>query len=116
MRWSLEWGPHLKALEARKRRTGQTPLALLKRPKLQRHDARYIDAFKVLDRSRCRAFEGFQPISLTEMKTYFETFYITGESIRRRYVEVLQALDGAFLDYHAERAEARRKQAGSTQP
>lgn len=113
MKWGLQWGPHLKAFEARAKRTGVQPAPLLNRPKILPHDRRYLEAFHTLGASRSAGMGGPEPIKLQEILAYFEIADIRELPRRQRYLEVIQSLDAVFLQHAAEQAEAQRKNAAS---
>ena len=111
MKWGLVWGPHLKAFQARAKRTGQTPAPLLNRPKLRAHDRRYLEAFHTLSASRSHGMGGPQPIQLQEVLAYFEIFGVREPQARHRYLNLVQMLDVVCLEHSAAQAEAQRKAA-----
>lgn len=113
MRWNLEWGPHLKAFEARAKRGAAVPAPLKNRPRLHRHDHRYLSAFNTLSRSRQYGMSAPQPITLAEMLALFQLHEINEPADRQRYVKVLQDMDEVYLTFMAEKAERdRQKKSG----
>lgn len=88
------------------------PAPLLNRPKAQRHDRRYLEAFHTLSASRSSGMGGPEPIKLQEVLAYFEIASIKDPAVRRRYLDLIQMLDGVYLEHAAAQAEARRKSAG----
>lgn len=55
---------------------------------------------------------GPEPIKLQEVLAYFEIASIRDPAARRRYLDLIQMLDGVYLEHAAAQAEARRKSAG----
>lgn len=56
---------------------------------------------------------GPEPIKLQEILAYFAITDIRELHERRRYLEVIQALDGVYLQHVAEQAEIQRKRSAS---
>lgn len=54
-----------------------------------------------------------QPIKLSEMDAYFNITGIFSVTQKARFVDVIQGMDGVYLDFAAQQAEKRRAQAAS---
>lgn len=89
------------------------PAPLRNRPKLHRHDHRYMAAFNTLGRSRQYGMSAPQPLTLAEMYAYFQINEIDEPPVRARYVKVLQDMDEVYLSHMAEKAERQRAQTAS---
>ena len=55
---------------------------------------------------------GPEPIKLQEVLAYFEIVDIRDRATRRRYLDLIQMMDGVYLEHAAAQAEARSKSAG----
>ena len=86
------------------------PAPLRNKPKLQRHDQRYMLAFNTLGRSRQYGMSGPQPVTLAEMVAYFQIHGIDDCETQKRYVRVLQDMDEVYLNFMAEKAERMKAQ------
>ncbi len=103
MRWELTWGPHLKALRARAKKTGVKPAALLSRPTLQYRDQEYLEAFRILDASRTTGYSAPNPIAVSEILATCALLGIASSSQRSKYLRIIQMLDRAFFAHWSEK-------------
>jgi len=63
----------------------------------------YVTAFWELQNSRDVGFGGPQPLKISEMNAYLDMKGIHGTDKRTRFVEIVQALDQAYLkDQHGD--------------
>jgi hypothetical protein len=90
------------------KQSGFQPQALLNRPKPEPEYEFYRVAYYRLSRSRLW-FEGLpQAISLTEIATYCSFTGVRDQGLRENLVDLVQAMDGVFIDHMAEQQAASR--------
>jgi len=98
--WHIEWDtdkqgkPLLPDLLRWKKQGLKTPLD--DKPELRQEDAKYYEAYKCLNYSR--NMNGTIPFS--EIRSYIEFYGITE---RERFIQIIQALDSAYLQKTAEK-------------
>lgn len=92
----------VKALKARAKRTGITPVALLNRPRLQPKDVPFRDAFYALSNSRPASMGGAGAIPVSEVLAYLQLVGIVSVAARSKYLRLVQAMDQVFLDHMAQ--------------
>ena len=98
----LQWGPSLNILQEVQKATGQTPPALAARPLLRPECYQDFKAFKVLSASRDSNGFGGNPIRVSEVSSYAMLMGM-GREEATRLLRIIQALDVAYLGYHAEK-------------
>lgn len=99
MLWQLEWGDQIEFLEDVASRTGETPTALLNRPKRWVWLEEYLQAFDTLSASRSIGFSR-NPISFQDIVTYAQIYDVEDFEI---FCLLIQRMDGDFLEYLASR-------------
>ena len=92
MQWDLSWGPQLKFLQEMARKTGVIPKALLDRPLIRPHLARYLNAFYEMSAGR-DVGEYVPSLSSQEMRDYCWMVGLTDPYSRLRLFEVARQLD-----------------------
>lgn len=73
--------------------------ALYEYPLVDAYTQYYIDAFKVLNKSR-----GENGISFTDMYSYMQCFEVTD---RQTFVEMIQAMDNEVLQYQQRKVDGK---------
>lgn len=106
MEWSLDVGPHIKALEKVEEQTGNTPAMLLNQPDLYPDMYWVWTAYSVLDKGRQWGFNGPQPILVSEIEAYCRLNNIEDRSDLIRYI---QLMDGEYLSHHREKLKREQK-------
>ena len=107
MAWELQWGKQRKFLEEAAK-LGDTPPALLNKPKLSLWAAPYWTAYWDLDSSRQLGGTGAGPIPMSEIEAYLRLKNITDLDERGCYITMIRALDSVYLKHMAEQREAER--------
>jgi len=97
--WQLEWGEQIEFLEDVESRTGETPTALLNRPKRWVWLEEYLQAFDTLSRSRSIGFSR-NPISFQDIVTYAQFYDVEDFD---SFCLLIQHIDGDYLEYLANR-------------
>ena len=80
--------------------------ALASRPELDMRQAYYYNAYQSMSRSRNAGMGGALPIPVSEILAYCELFYIAQLDERARLFRYVNRLDGAYLNWAAERSKS----------
>lgn len=107
VKWQLKWSGEKSEFLRSVAEKGPTPQALLDRPKVGLELQPFIDAFIALNGSRQIGFAGPQPIGMDALVAYYRMLPIADFD---EYLQVLQAMDGAFIAHFSERSSATSKQ------
>ena len=89
--------------------TGDNPPALATRPELAPWLAAYVEAYNLLSASRQSGFGGPQAITLGEIDAFCRLLGWRGTEELADLVEVIQAMDAAYLEVATQRTEERRE-------
>lgn len=92
----------MKSLLEIKKGTGVTPPALANRPKLRAECVQYLEAFYVLNASRDSNGYGLNPIKIGEVREYSCMVGLSRDETLK-LLRFVQAMDGAYLNYVAEK-------------
>jgi len=77
--------------------TGELPPALRDRPMIGEAEYFYVSSFYELNEYRAVG-ETFQPLTLTDVKSYMDIFEDFNVSDKVRFMKVIKKLDMAYLD------------------
>lgn len=91
--------------------TGRAPPALAARPRLRPWLHSAVEAFNLLSGSRGLGLAGPLPIPLSEIESYCRLFAVTDPQEAAELVELVQAMDAAYLEVAVGWGEARRETA-----
>jgi len=86
-----KWGARVEFLERIEERTGETPQALIDRPRVFTENQEFIEAFFTLNAARIEK----NPIPVSEIKAYMELF---GADDPAKMIRRIQIMDRAFLE------------------
>ena len=78
---------------------------MLERPKLKREDLPYWEAFLVLGHSRTSGTGGPNPLAVSEILSLVCMGGIAYLGDKPKYLRLMQKLDSAYLEHHAENAQ-----------
>ena len=111
MAWSLKWGPHVKAFELQRKKTGVTPRPLLNVPVLQKQDVPYFHAFQTVSGSRLFSDMGSpHSIQISEIFAFCQMVGIANRAERVKYLGVIQELDQIWLKHSADTQKNKKPQ------
>lgn len=75
----------------------------------------YVEAYNLLSASRQSGLGGPQPVTLGEIEAFCRLFGWRGTEELADLVEIIQAMDAAYLETTMRRAEESREMVGSQQ-
>lgn len=106
MRWHSKWtAKDTDTLYEIAFRSRSTPQALLDRPVVGLDLHIFIEAYLALNASRQIGFGGPQPIGMESLAVYYQMTPLTDWD---EYLEIVQAMDMAFLDEFAKRSKSTK--------
>ena len=91
------WGDREEGLLAVEQETGETPNALLNKPRLEPWLAWYYDAFWVCDPGRAIHQGSIGRIPLSEYAAWIEIFEVVGIEARALFIRTMRALDSVYV-------------------
>lgn len=109
MEWVLKWGPHIKAFEAKRKKTGVAPKPLLSMPQIQQQDLEYYNAFQTVNNSRSYGdMGGARALQISEILAYCQMVGIAKRAERVKYLGLIQQLDQIWLKHAAETQKTKK--------
>ena len=115
LEWQLRWSKGLDALRLSYKRTGEVPKALRDQPDMTRDMRFYLECFRKLSGFRGGSGFGANPLSYTDTSSFaLELGYAPGSASFLFFLDMLSALDSAYLTYAQESAKTKTAQAPKT--
>lgn len=105
--WQLKWGGEKTDFLSQVAQRGEMPAALANRPSVGLEWRPFIDAYVSLNAGRQIGFGGPQPISLESLAAYYRMLPMADWE---EYLEILQAMDAAFITHFAEQSKSKTSQ------
>ncbi|NCC40468.1 MAG: hypothetical protein EOM21_13630 [Gammaproteobacteria bacterium] len=114
LEWQLRWGKGLDALRLSYKRTGEVPKALRDQPDMTRDVKFYLDCFRSLTRFRGGSGFGLNPLTYADVSTFAsELGYAPGSEPFLFFLDVISALDSAYLTHSQEKSKTQPKKSAS---
>lgn len=108
--WQLRWGKGLDALRLSYKRTGEVPKALRDQPDMTRDVRFYLDCFRALTRFRGGSGFGLNPLAFADVSAFADGLgYVPGSEAFLFFLDVISALDSAYMAYSQEKSKAQTK-------
>jgi hypothetical protein len=109
LEWQLRWSKGMDALRLSYKRTGVVPKALKDQPDMTREVKFYLDCFRSLARFRGGSGFGLNPLSYADVtKLAQDLEYEPGSTEFLFFLDMMSALDAAYLKYSQEKSESGR--------
>ena len=104
MLWHLEHDKHINFYEQLEAKGKTTPLSA--QPPIDQNCAWYLEVFSTLSNSRTQGFEGYNPITLSEIMVYYQLFGAI-DSVDD-YLAIIQKVDNAYLRFSSEQIKRQK--------
>lgn len=105
----LKWGSEEKTLLEIQRSTGETPRALLDRPRMEPGTNPYWDAFWLMSSGRGSGMNGHLPIAMSEILSYLHLIGEDRSSEKLKLLRIIRNMDTVFLSHFAKKNEVAKK-------